>query len=74
MRCHKPFDLCPECPRKWLVQPDTPDGKQEFFCFDTEEEARACYEQIERTNEYEGLHFKPKSAILFKPEPGVRGT
>ena len=71
MRCHKPYDPCPECPRKWLVQPDTTDGEQEFFCFDTEEQARECYEQIESTNEYEGQRFKPKSAILFKLEPGV---
>lgn len=68
MRCHQPFDPCPECPRKWLVQPDTTDGEQEFFCFDTEAEARACYEQIESTNEYMGLRFQPKSAVLLAPK------
>lgn len=68
MRCHKPYDPCPECPRRWLVQPDTTDGEQEFFCFDTEEQARACYEQIERTNKYDGQRFKPKSAVLWAPK------
>lgn len=72
MRCYNKFfdSVCPDCPQKWLVQPDTPDGLMEFFCFDTEEEARECYAQIERTNEYAGMRFKPKSAILFKPKEG----
>ena len=69
MRCLKDFGpLCPECPRKWVVQPDRTDGTPEAFCFDTEAEARACYEQIERTNEYEGLRFQPKTAVLFHPK------
>lgn len=72
MRCHKPFDPCPECPRRWLVQPDGLDGLMEFFCFDTEAEARACFEQIERTNEYDGQRFRPKTAILLAPKEEQR--
>ena len=69
MRCNNfTFDgVCPDCGRKWIVQPDSVDGDMEFFCFDTEEEARACYEQIERTNEYEGQRFLPQTAVLFRP-------
>ena len=70
MRCTNEVcgTACPDCPRKWIVQPDTLDGDMEFFCFDTEAEARACFDRIERTNEYDGQRFKPKSAILFKPK------
>lgn len=71
MRCERTHPLamlCEDCRRKWLVQPDGVDGSMEFFCFDTEEEARACYEQIERTNEYAGMRFKPKTAVLLAPK------
>lgn len=67
-RTHPLAMLCEDCPKKWIVQPDTPPGLMEFFCFDTEEEARACFDQIERTNEYEGQRFKPKSAVLLAPK------
>ena len=69
MRCLKDFGpLCPECPHRWIVQPDTPAGGMEFFCFDTEEEARACYEQIEQTGEYDGQRFLPQTAVFFGPQ------
>ena len=71
MRCERTHPLamlCENCTKKWIVQPDSVDGWMEFFCFDTEAEARACYEQIERTNEYDGLRFKPKTAVLLAPK------
>ena len=69
MRCDKdPFDQCADCEKKWLVQPDTLEGQMEFFCFDTEAEARACYEHIEKYNEYDGTQFKPKTAVLLAPK------
>lgn len=69
MRCNRePFDQCPECARRFIVEADRPDGDMEFFCFETEAEARVAFDQIERTNEYEGLRFEPKSAILLHPK------
>ena len=69
MRCEKGLTVypCPDCGRKWVVQPDGVDGSMEFFCFDTEEEARACFNQIEQTNEYDGQRFLPQTAVLFRP-------
>ena len=70
MRCEKALTLadpCPDCGRKWVVQPDAVDGSMAFFCFGTEAEARACYEQIDRTNEYDGQRFLPGTTVLFGP-------
>lgn len=64
------FEVCPDCEKKWLVQPDTTTGEPMFSCFDTEQEARACYEQIERHNEYAGQRFRPRTAILLAPKEG----
>ena len=77
MRCEmtRPLAmLCDDCPRKWLVQPDTLAGDMEFFCFDTEEEARACFNQIEQTGEYDGQRFLPQTAVLFRPQEEASST
>lgn len=71
MRCDRqdgPAGLCPECTRRFIVEADRPDGEMEFFCFETEAAAREAFDRIERTNEYGGLRFKPKSAILMHPK------
>lgn len=63
-----PFNQCDYCHMRWVVMPDTPTGEPQPLCFGTEAEARAAYNQIEATNEYAGLRFRPRSAVLFAPK------
>ena len=60
--------MCEDCGKKWIVQPDTLDGRPVFLCFDTEREARTVYEHIERYDQYAGIQFKRKSAVLLAPK------
>ena len=67
-RYHGPAGLCEDCKRKYIVEADqNPGGDFVFFCFDTEAEAWAAFNQIETTNGYAGLHFIPRSAVLLHP-------
>lgn len=58
---------CSYCDDKYIVMADVDIFQTEYFCFDTFEDARVCYDAIEKHNFYYGLHFRPKTAILLKP-------
>lgn len=61
------MNTCPDCASKFIVMADTGYLDTRYFCFKTYDEARAAYDVIENTNEYAGMKFIPKTAILLKP-------
>lgn len=62
------INTCEGCEKKYIVMADVAYLETEYFCFNTYEEARDCFDRIERHKAYGGLQFLPKSAVLLKPK------
>lgn len=65
------LDKCSNCDQKFVVMADVDYFETEYFCFDTYDDAKECWERIEKHNFYYGLHFLSKTAVLLKPENGI---
>lgn len=62
-------DMCENCKQKFIVLAD--DAYLEdsrYFCFDTYEEAEKCFDEIETTNNYLGMTFTSKTAVILRPK------
>lgn len=62
-----PFKQCPDCDKRYLLNITTIDLYEHYYCFDTYEELVAAYNEVEETNEYCGVKYKPRTAIKFLP-------
>ena len=79
MVCHKHVATCIECAYKWIILADIicEDERDEItMCFDSEDEARAMYAQINKHNCFTSetgteIKTRPRSAILLYPK-GVK--
>ena len=71
MLCTKDFfdERCDGCEKRCvIIADDAETGNELFFCYETEESARAAKDLCERENIIEGFTAKPKSSILLLPK------
>ena len=70
MLCTKDFfDRCEGCEKRYvIIADDAGTGDEMYFCYETEESARAAKDLCERENIIEGFFAKPKSSILLLPK------
>lgn len=78
MICENLVPVCKECAHKWIILVDiicadglTPD--EITMCFDSEDEARAMYAQINKHNCFTSetgtvIKTRPRSTILLYPK------
>ena len=60
---------CSDCAKRWAIAVDEAGTIDTLiFCFGTEHEARAAYEDIEKHNFAAGRILIPHSAVLFPPK------
>lgn len=60
-----PFNQCPDCDKRYLLNITT--CVLHYYCFETYEELNAAYDEVEKTNEFCGIKYKPHTAIKLIP-------
>lgn len=71
MLCTHEFDLCSDCPAKYVIIVTAVSGEDLYFCFDAEIDARNAYDIMNHNNFYCGEHLTPKTAVLMIPKTEV---
>ena len=68
MRCNKgPFEMCPDCSKKFLVNYETTFDTDRYFCFNSYESAKEFFDIIKtRLNKTFGIASRSFGKILQK--------